>query len=155
MHEICAFSSWFVWAQHCDVFVSISALCAAWLPLLTAADCERLWGCHSGKVLLIGSMFVSPLLSACCPAPLTSRNILMCVFDTVRGHSCSHVSHLSPLPHLSCLLLQSRFLRRFFFLCGCFIIINMLPLCVWEGKLSKLNFCFTRSRAVIVFLLKC
>lgn len=39
----------FVWMFYVRVFL---ALCAARLPLLTAADCKRLWGCHSSKVLL-------------------------------------------------------------------------------------------------------
>lgn len=66
----------------CDVLcVTIYALCAARLPFLTAADCERLWGCRSGKVLLAGIFSqhagVSSAVNAATLPLSTSTNNLM------------------------------------------------------------------------------
>lgn len=84
---VCALSRVICTSAACCEVVRVglckSALCTVRLPLLTAADCERLWGCHGSKVLACcaGMLLFPPLLPARRPALLTSRTILLCAFD--------------------------------------------------------------------------
>lgn len=112
--------------------VSVSALCAAWLPLLTAADCERLWGCHSSKVLLNGNFWQHAGVSASIivrPWLLWIVIIVMGLLDAVRSNLSSQASHALSLL-MPCLLLLQRRLHFQKVSPWVLYLNKMLPLCV-------------------------
>lgn len=104
----CPFLSICMSASRCDarVFLPFVLLGCHFWQLLTVKDFEDVTAAKCLSLASSASARVSPLLSAQCPALLTSRNNLTCAFDAVRGSFSWRVSHLFLLP--SRLLCRSR-----------------------------------------------